>query len=161
MQAQQFNVDQGYRQAQLGMAGLGEDRAGRQQQLTAAAQLGQLGGQQQRMGYERARYLEAMGAGRRQLGQRSMDMGYQDFLRQQQFPREQLSYLSNLLQGLPISPTGQSQGVARGGPSGLQQALGGLGGAVGLYRGAMGSAAGGGRVPGVAGVGLHKALRTS
>jgi len=158
MQAQQFNVDQGYRQAQLGMTGLGEDRAGRQQRLAAAAQLGQLGGQQQRMGFERARYLEAMGAGRRQLGQQGLTMGYEDFLRQRAYPQQQLGLMSQLLQGLPISPTGQYQGVTRGGPSGLQQALGGLGGAIGLYRGAMGAAAGG-RVPGVAGVGLHRALR--
>jgi hypothetical protein len=161
MQAQQFNVDQGYRQAQLGFTGLGEDRARQQQRLAAAAQLGQLGGQQQRMGFERMRMLQAMGQGQRQLGQQSMDIGYQDFLRQQQFPRGQLSYLSNLLQGLPIQPMYSQAQTSRGGPSGWQQALGaGLGG-VGLYNQMMRGGAGGGRVPGVAGVGLHRALRAA
>jgi len=159
MQAQQFNVDQGYRQAQLGMTGLGEDRAGRQQRLAAAAQLGQLGGQQQRMAFERMRMLQAMGQGQRQLGQQSMDIGYQDFLRQQRFPREQLSYLSNLLQGLPIQPMYSEAQTTRGGPTGWQQALGAGIGGVGLYNQMRG--AGGGRVPGVAGVGLHKALRAA
>ena len=159
MQAQQFNVEQGYRQAQLGMTGLGEDRAGRQQRLAAAQQLGQVGGQQQQMAFERMRMLQAMGQGQRQLGQQSMDIGYQDFLRQQRFPREQLSYLSNLLQGLPIQPMySQAQTVA-GGPSGMQNMISNIGSGVGLYS-RMG-AAGGGRVPGVAGVGLHKALRAA
>ena len=161
MQAQQFNVDQGYRQAQLGMTGLGEDRAGRQQRLMAAQQLGQLGGQQQQMGYERMRMLQAMGQGQRQLGQQSMDMGYQDFLRQQRFPREQLSYLSNLVQGLPLAPMYNQTGTTYGGPTGLQQALGAGIGGVGLYNQMRPRAAGGGRVPGVAGVGLHRALRAA
>jgi len=159
MQAEQFNVEQGYRQAQLGMGALTEDRAARQQRLAAAGQLGQLGGQQQRMAYERLRNLQAMGQGQRQLGQQSLDIGYQDFLRQQRFPREQLSYLSNLIQGLPLAPMYNQATAVQGGPGALQQAIGGLGGAVGLYRGMP--ASGGGRVPGLAGVGLNRALRGS
>ena len=159
MSAQQFNVEQGYRQAQLGMGALTEDRAAREQRLGAASQLGQLGGQQQRMAYERLRNLQAMGQGQREMGQRSLDMGYQDYLRQQRFPREQLSYLSNLIQGLPLAPMYNQATAVQGGPGGLQQAIGGLGGAVGLYRGMP--ASGGGRVPGLAGVGLNRALRGS
>jgi hypothetical protein len=145
MQAQEFNVQQGFRQGG--------------QRLAAASQLGQLGGQGQRMAYERLRNLQATGQIQRQLGQQGMDIGYQDFLRQQRYPREQLSYLSNLIQGLPLAPMYARAGTTQGGPTGLQQALGaGLGG-VGLY-GQLGSS-GGGRVPGVAGVGLHRALRAS
>lgn len=145
MRAQEFNVEAGSRR--------------RQQQLAAAGQLGQLGGQGQRMAYERLRNLQASGQIQRELGQRGLDMGYQDFLRQQRFPREQLSYLSNLIQGLPLGPTyNQTTGV-QGGPTGWQQALGGALGGVGLYNQMTGS--GGGRVPGLAGVGLHRALRGS
>jgi len=159
MEAQRFNVEQGYRQAQLGMAGLGEDRAVRQQRLEAAQQLGQFGGQQQRMAYERIRNLQAMGQGQRELAQRGLDIGYQDFLRQRGYPREQLSYLSNLIQGLPLAPMGQQTQTTYGGPTGIQQALGaGLGG-VGLYNQFRG--AGGGRIPGVTGIGLHRALRAA
>jgi hypothetical protein len=159
MSAEQFNVEQGYRQAQLGMGALTEDRAARQQRLAAAGQLGELGGQQQRMAYERLRNLQAMGQGQREMGQRSMDMGYQDYLRQQRFPREQLSYLSNLIQGLPLAPMYNQATAVQGGPGGMERAISaGLGG-VGLYNQFRSS--GGGRVPGVAGVGLHRALRTS
>ena len=98
MQAQQFNVDQGYRQAQLGMTGLGEDRAGRQQRLAAAAQLGQLGGQQQRMAFEQ------------QLGQPS------------RIPEFAAPYFDEMM-GRTAYETTRPRG-----PIGWQQALGGLGG---------------------------------
>tara|TARA_R110002110_G_scaffold31878_2_gene111539 strand:+ start:594 stop:1889 length:1296 start_codon:yes stop_codon:yes gene_type:complete len=144
MQAQEFNVQSGY-----------DDQ---QQRLAAASQLGQLGGQQQRMGYERLQNLQAMGQGRRDLEQQSLDMGYQDFLRQQRFPREQLSYLSNLIQGLPLAPMYNESASTQGGPTGVQQAITGALGGVGLYNQ---MAAAGGRVPGVVGVGLKRAMRAS
>jgi hypothetical protein len=131
-QAEQFNIRADETQARLGLAGLGEDRAARQQQLDAARVLGTFGGQQQRMAYDRWRNLQAVGEIQRQLGQRSMDMGYQDFLRQQAYPREQLAFYSSMLRGLPVTP-GQTT-ATYGGPSRTQQMLGAGIGGVGLYR---------------------------
>ena len=159
MAAGQFDREQQFRRAGLWMSGLGEDRAGRQQQLGAAELLGQLGGQRQRQDFERLRMLQAMGQGQRELGQRGLDIGYQDFQRQRGYPRDQLSYLSNLIQGLPLAPMGQQTQTTYGGPTGIQQAIGaGLGG-VGLYN--MMGRSHGGRIPGVAGIGLHRALRAT
>lgn len=131
-QAEQFNIRADETQARLGLAGLGEDRAARQQQLDAARVLGTFGGQQQRMAYDRWRNLQAVGEMQRQLGQKSMDMGYQDFLRQQAYPREQLGFYSSMLRGLPVTP-GQTT-ATYGGPSRTQQMLGAGIGGVGLYR---------------------------
>jgi len=100
--------------------------------LDAANFLGGLGGQRQSMAYDRLRNLQAAGQIQRELGQRGLDLGYQDFLRQQAFPREQLGLLSSLLQGLPIQP-GTTVSSFGTGPSDMQQLLGtGIGG-VGLY----------------------------
>ena len=136
MRAQEFNVGSAETAARLGLAGLGEDRATRGMQLDAARLLGTLGGQDQRMAYERLRNMQAAGQIQRQLGQQGMDIGYQDFLRQQAFPREQLALYNAMLQGLPIQPG--STTATYGGPSNTQQMLGAGIGGVGLYRALMG-----------------------
>jgi hypothetical protein len=38
-----------------------------------------------------------------------MEQGYRDFMNQRDYPREQLSFYSSLLQGLPVSPTVERQ----------------------------------------------------
>ena len=118
MRSQEFNV-----QSARDAAGLG---------LDAARFLGSLGGQRQDMAYNRLQNLQAAGQIQRELAQRGLDLGYQDFLRQQAFPREQLALLSAMLQGLPIQP-GTTVSSFGTGPSDMQQLLGtGIGG-VGLY----------------------------
>ena len=59
--------------------------------------------------------------------QKGMDIAYQDFLKQQQFPYTQASTLSNLLSGVPAAQMGTVYGQQPG-PSMAQQ-LGGLAGA--------------------------------
>ena len=132
MRARAFNVQSAQDRARLGLAGLQADQAGRGQALDAARLLSSLGGQEQAMAFDRLRNLQAAGEIRRGLGQRSLDMGYQDFLRQQAFPREQIGFFSNMLQGLPVTPgsTMASYGVQ---PSTGQQLLGAGIGGVGLY----------------------------
>jgi len=121
--------------AQLGLAGLGADQATREQQLRASGMLGGFGGQEQSMAYERLKNMQAAGQIQRQLGQQGMTMGYQDFLRQQAFPREQLGMFSNLMRGLPITP-GTTQ-ASYGGASPMERMMG----------------------TGIAGVGLYNAMR--
>ena len=133
MSAQQFNVEQQRVAAELGLRGLGFDQATRDQQLRAAQQLGGLGSQEQQMAYERLSRMQAAGEMQRQLQQQGLSMQYQDFLRQQAFPREQLGMFNQMLRGLPITP-GSTQ-ATYGGPSSMERMLGSGIAGVGLYRG--------------------------
>jgi len=133
MSAQQFNVEQQRAAAELGLRGLGFDQATRDQQLRAAQQLGGLGSQEQQMAYERLKSMQAAGEMQRQLQQQGLTMQYQDFLRQQAFPREQLGMFNQMLRGLPITP-GTTQ-ATYGGPSSMERLLGSGIAGVGLYRG--------------------------
>ncbi len=131
MRARAENAQLAETRARLGFAGMEADRATRGQQLDASRLLGQLGTDEQRMAFERLRNLQAAGEIRRGSQQRGLDLGYQDFLRQQAFPREQLAFFSQMLQGLPVTP-GTSTATF-GGPSDAQQLLGAGIGGVGLY----------------------------
>ena len=128
-----FEADRGARlqAGELGLRGLAADQSTRDQQLRAASTLGALAPQEQAMSYERLKNLQAAGQTQRDLSQQGMSMGYQDFLRQQAFPREQLGLFSQMIQGLPVTP-GASYGTF-GGPSPYQQMLGAGISGVGLY----------------------------
>lgn len=90
-QAQQFGADLGLRGAGMG--------------VQAAGQLGQLG--QQQFGQEEAamRAQSAAGAQQQQLDQQKLTQGYQDFLAQRGYEQQQLSFLSDILRGTPLSQT--------------------------------------------------------
>ena len=132
-QSQQFNIEQQRQRALLGLEGLSSDRAGQAQRLSSAELLSNLGGRQQEMDLQRLAALGGVGAERRGLMQRGLDTGYEDFLRQQAYGREQLGYLSNLLQGIPVTPGSTVSTFGRV-PSPEQQALGAGLGALGLYQ---------------------------
>ena len=91
-------------QAQLGLAGLQQNVAAQQQRLAAAQQLGALGAQEQAMGLERLSAQEAAGQRQRAMRQASLDVGYEDFLRQQGYTQGQLGFFSNILRGVPVQP---------------------------------------------------------
>ena len=139
-QAQQaFEADRLARQrgADIGLAGfaaLGQDvdRRGR-----AAESMAALAGQRQAMEFDRLGQLESAGARRRQLAQQGLDIGYQDFLRQQAFPREQLNLYSGLLRGVPVGP-GTYQATYGNQPSAFQQLVGTGLGAAAFYGGTRG-----------------------
>ena len=131
MSAQEIEDRGRQAQARMGLEGLGYDQRSRAQQLQAAQQLGGLGSQEQQMAYERLKNMQAAGEIQRQLSQQGMTMGYQDFLRQQAYPREQLGFFNQMLRGLPITP-GQSQ-ATYGGPGTAERLLGAGIGSVGLY----------------------------
>jgi hypothetical protein len=107
--------------------------------LQGLAQLGQMGGQLANIGtaeqaadFQRLQAQEATAAQQRALEQQRMDMAYSDFLRQRDYPMEQLSYYSSLLRGLPMQLS-SAQTAYQAPPSFAQQATGlGLG-ALGLY----------------------------
>jgi len=117
-QAQQFG-------ANLGLQGFG--------QATQAGQtLGQLGTAQQAANLQRLAAQEAVGAQQRSLEQQRLDQAYADFLRQRDYPMEQLGYYSSLLRGLPMQLSSTQTTSAP--PPSIASQIGGLGlGAIGLY----------------------------
>jgi len=127
MKAQQFGSELGLRGLQAGIAGAG-------QAAQAGQAMGQLGAVEQAANLERLKAQEAFGAMTQQQQQAALDMAYQDFLTQQQYPYKQLGFMSDLLRGSAnLAGTG-GKTVYETPPSMLQQAVGpGLLG-LGLYR---------------------------
>ena len=129
-----FEADRGARQsaAQLGLQGYGALQTDLGQRMRAAQQASDLASQDQAMEITRLAELGRAGQGQRGLLQQSYDVGYQDFLRQQAFPVEQLSLYSNLVRGLPMQP-GTTQILYGQQPTMAQQLLGSGIAAAGLY----------------------------
>jgi hypothetical protein len=108
----------------LGLQGLGQG-------IQAASTLGQLG--QTQFGQEQAisDAIAKAGAVQQAQGQQGLDLAYQDFTQQKNYPYQQLAFQSDMLRGLPLSQAAQQQYTAA--PSTLSQ-LGGLGTtALGIY----------------------------
>jgi hypothetical protein len=118
-QAQQFGTT-------TGLQGL-------QQAGQAGATLGQLGGQRQQADITRLQAQETVAAQQRALQQQQLDQQYADFLRQRDYPMEQLGYFSNLMRGVPVGLGSTTTTYAQ--PPSIASQVGGLGLAgLGLYR---------------------------
>jgi hypothetical protein len=116
-QAQQFGTT-------AGLQGLGQ--AGQ-----AAATLGNLGqtqfGQQQAINQAQ----QQVGAIQQAQAQQGLDLAYQDFLKQRNYPYQQLAFQSDMLRGIPLSQSAQQIYTA---PPSTASQLGGLGmSALGIY----------------------------
>jgi hypothetical protein len=123
-QAQQFG-------AGLGLQGLQGQLQGYGQANQAAGTLGQLGqtqyGQQMGIGQEQ----QKVGATQQAQAQQGLDLAYQDFLKQKNYPYQQLAFMSDMTRGLPLSQAAQSVYTA---PPNAMSQLGGLGmSALGIY----------------------------
>jgi hypothetical protein len=110
-QAQQFGAD-------LGLRGMGQG-------IQAGQTLGQLGQSQQQANLQRLTAQEAVGAQQRAFEQQRLDQQYADFLRQRDYPMEQLGYFSNLMRGVPVQ-LGSTQTTYAPPPS-IASQVGGLG----------------------------------
>jgi hypothetical protein len=137
-QAQQFGTS-------AGLQGFGQ--AGQ-----AAATLGNLGqlqyGQQQ--GINQAQ--QQVGAIQQAQAQQGLDLGYQDFLKQRNYPYQQLAFQSDMLRGIPLSQSAQQIYTA---PPSTASQLGGLGmSALGIYGMSGGFRAKGGAIKEMAKGGL-------
>ena len=132
---QQFNADQARRMQaqQLGeqsrQYGAGLGMQGLQTGLQAAGTLGQLGGQQFQQGMDINKLQSAYGGMQQNQAQRGLDVGYQDFLNQQNYPYKQLGFMSDLLRGTPTGSSSVTNMYQPAG-SGLQD-IAGLG--MGMY----------------------------
>lgn len=113
------------REFELQTLGFGADMAREVASLGERARAGDV---------QAAQLLEAQGLGQMARDQAGLDIGYQDFLRQQQYPQEQLGFYSGILRGLPVGNTGTTTTMEPQ-PSPFQQALGAGISALGLYRG--------------------------
>ena len=105
-----------------------------QSRLQATGMLGDFALQRQGMELERLGYMDQAGLKERGLAQQGLDMGYQDYLRQQGWGRESVNYLASLLHGMPAQP-GQTTATYGPQPTAAQQLLGSGIAGVGLYGG--------------------------
>ena len=135
--AQQADIDANIRSRQLGLAGLGADQATQQQRLASAQLLAAQAPMQQQLAFDRLDQAQQAQEIARNFQQAGLDMGNQDYLNQLAYPRQQLGFQSQILQGLPVTPgtqvssyqpqasnTSQLLGLGLG-ALGLQRALGG------------------------------------
>jgi len=148
-QAFAFGEQAKQKAAQLGLSAQAQEEAARQAQerfgqsafqlsgqlgQQVASGLGTLGEATQRDAQQRLAALTGIGSQQRALQQASLDIGYEDFLRQQDLPQQRLGFFSNILRGVPVQPQ-RTVSQFQQQPGLFQQALGlGLGG-LGLYKG--------------------------
>jgi len=124
VQAAQAAENQNYINQQMALMGFSADQAGMVAKLEEAARSGDI---------QAAQLLETIGKAQQSQRQAKLDLDYEDFLRQRGYNKEQLGFLSSLLQGLPIANAGQTETLTPYNP--IQQALGaGLAG-LSLYKG--------------------------
>jgi hypothetical protein len=102
------------------------------QALQASQDLGTLGGQQAQTDLGIYNAQNQIGGQEQQLSQQQMDTAYADFLRQRDYPIEQLGYYSNLLHGVPVGLSSTSTTYAPPPSMAAQVAGTGLAG-LGLY----------------------------
>lgn len=97
LQGDMANQQAGISGAQVGLQGLNTG-------LQSSQLLGQLGQQQQTLAMDRLKALQAVGQQEQQLGQTSLDQAYQDFINQRDYARNNLSFYSGILHGIPVQP---------------------------------------------------------
>jgi len=83
-----------------------EDAKRRQQ--TGGSQMSTIGSNLQGLGLRDAAGLEAIGRTQQGQTQQNLDLAYQDFLEQRDYPRTNVSFLSNVIRGLPMNTSTSS-----------------------------------------------------
>ena len=102
--------------------------------------LGGLAQQRTTLGLTDANANQVVGQQQQALDQQGLDLQYQDFLQQRDYPQAQLSYLNSMIRGLPVDKSGfntqsdlnTSQTGNMGSNSGLSQILQGISGVAGV-----------------------------
>jgi hypothetical protein len=119
--------------------------AGQQRQLMGATR--QLGDSQRGLGMDQIKAAQArqnigsqdvasqLGVAGLQQGidQRAMDVAYADFLREQEYPKEQLNFLSGIIQGTPYETGAIGTVSATDDPNNFEKFMGYATGAASLY----------------------------
>ena len=105
------------RQASLGQAAgqlAGTEMTGLSNLANVQAGLAQ---KQQALGIQGAGALEAIGAQQQGMTQKNLDLAYQDFMNQKNYPKEQLGFLSTIVRGLPSGGSTQANNTVSSGQS--------------------------------------------
>ena len=98
-----------------------------------AGQLAQLGDLARKGDVQAAELLEKIGKDQQARDQAGLDLAYEDFVRQRDFPRESLTFLSSILRGVPVQPSTETVKFQQYNP--IQEALGtGIAGIFGALR---------------------------
>ena len=101
-----------------------------------SAQLAALGEKARAGDIEAAQLLEKIAKDRQAREQAGLDIAYEDFIRQRDMPREDLTFLSSILRGVPVQPSTETTKFQQYDP--IKDLLGtGIAG-LGLYRGITG-----------------------
>lgn len=117
-----------YRQsgAQLGLQGL--DLAN-----TSAQNQAKLQSQYDQTALQKAQAQLGVGQTREDYQQQNLDQNYQDFVNQRDSEKQNLQFLSSLLQGVPVSANSDVTNTATGSQNNVQGLLGSMGGLQALY----------------------------
>jgi hypothetical protein len=99
--------------------------AARKAQLAGTA--ADVAGMAQKYGLTGAEAVGGVGEKERAMGQANLNLAYQDFLRQEGYPKEQINFLANVLQGVRLPQTTIEQTTEMpampGSASGLEKAI--------------------------------------
>lgn len=122
-QEAQNKLTAGAQMGQLGATAGDLQNAYAQNQLNAGQQMGNLGQLLQTLGYRDASAMETVGAQQQGMAQQNLDLAYQDFLNQKNYPRETVDWMSSVIRGLtpPKSTDTTTVGSGQPGMSPLQQ----------------------------------------
>lgn len=118
--AQMGTLSQGLGQFGMNIGSLGQSLAG-------------LGERQRAADIQGAQLLEAVGRDIRAEDQARLDLAYEDFQRQRDYPITQYERMAGILRGVPVTPNVEQQRMVSYNP--VQQALGAGISALGLYKG--------------------------
>lgn len=113
--------------AQLGLEGL-------QTAQQSAQNLQQLQAAQDQAMLDRIKAQLGIGQTMEEYEQESLDQAYQDFINQRDAERQNLQFLSSLLQGIPVSANRDVMSTTAGSQNNLQGLLGSIGGLQSLYQ---------------------------
>lgn len=113
--------------------GAGQGLAGYQALASTATGLADLGQTQRAADIQGAQLLETIGRDIRAEDQARLDLAYEDFVRQRDYPISQYERFAGILSGVPVTPDVETQRFATYNP--VQQALGAGLSALGLYKG--------------------------
>ena len=100
--------------------------------LSGAQTQGALSQTQQDMKLGLAEALSGVGAKRQQREQAGLDLAYQDFINQRDYPKQQAQFYQSLIAGTPVTPS-QTSSTTTPAPDFLSQLLGLAVGGAGIY----------------------------
>ena len=117
-----------------GIGGLGMNVGGLGMNVGSLGQsLSGLGQTQRAADIQGAQLLETVGRDIRAEDQARLDLAYEDFVRQRDYPMQQYERMAGILRGVPVTPNVEEQRMVSYNP--LQQALGAGISGLGLYKG--------------------------